>query len=159
MVSIPISALSRHLASMNSVPVVFSRLIKAAAEQRYALGVAYPANQVDGHGDFARPEVVEAMAWDFMRNGQQIGFYHADGTLGHADVVESYIYRGPDWECGDVGGGAQTIRSGDWLLGVIFDEQAWPAAKQYGMGWSMDGAGFKRQITKAQAEARGVRVR
>lgn len=136
----------------------FTRLIKAAAEQRYALGVAYPADEVDGHGDFARPDVVEAMAWGFMRGDRQIGFFHADGTLGHAEAVESYIYRGPDWSQMDTSGQTQVIRAGDWLLGAIFDEQSWPLVKQYGMGWSMDGQGYKRTITKAQAQEKGVRI-
>jgi hypothetical protein len=117
-------------------------------EQRYALGVAYPADQLDGHGEFMTPEDVEQAAWGFLRLGPQVGLYHADGTIGHAQVVESYIYRGPDWQLGD-----QTVHAGDWLLGVIFDPDTWELVKAGRIvGWSIQGIGSRIPDTEIEEQ-------
>lgn len=114
-------------------------------ESRYVLGVAYPANRVDGHGEFMNAEDVQKSAWGFLRKGQQIGLHHADGTIGHADVAESYIYRGPDWTQEAVDGSTQVVKSGDWLVGVIFDEPTWALVKSgHFNGWSIQGLAARR---------------
>jgi hypothetical protein len=117
-------------------------------EQRYVLGVAYQAGPdpmikrgADGGRDFFSPEELEKAAWKFLKNGPESGLFHADGTEGAATVVESYIYRGPDWDLGDV-----VVKSGDWLVGAILDEHAWQLYKSGRVtGWSPQGSA--RRIT------------
>lgn len=99
-----------------------------AKPQRYVLGIAYQAGPdprivtgADGSRDYFSPEELEKAAWNFMRTTRSIGLFHEDGTEGHAEVVESYIYRGPDW---DLGNGV-VVKAGDWLIGCILDPIAW----------------------------------
>lgn len=115
-----------------------------SGEERYVLGIAYPANRVDGHGDFMRPETVQKAAWDYIQKGE-IGLHHQDGTVGHATVVESYIYRGPDWVQTAADGSQQIVKSGDWLVGAVFDEPTWADIKagKYN-GWSIQGMASRR---------------
>jgi len=99
-------------------------VIKSTGERRFTLGVAYPVAELDAHKDYMTKERLEEAAWLYMAKCQDIGLYHKDGTSGSGQVVESYIYRGPDWEVGD-----QIIKSGDWLLGVLWSEEAWEVVK------------------------------
>lgn len=123
------------------------RVVKAQAEQRYTLGLAYPAMRpdvsvaADGHRDFASPEALEKCAWEYMTKYRDIGMFHRAGTEGHATVVESYVYRGPDWH---VPGADYVVKAGDWLLGTVWDEHGWDLVKA-GLvnGWSPEG-GAKR---------------
>jgi hypothetical protein len=75
------------------------------------------------------PEIIEAAAWNYMADHRAVGLYHfsPDEAAGH--VVESYIYRGPDWCCKGADGSDQIIREGDWLLGTIWTPPAWDAIK------------------------------
>lgn len=100
------------------------RLLKADAEQRYTLGVAYPANEVDAHKEFAKPEELESAAWAAMLRGIQVGVQHRPGSTGAGTPVESYIYRGPTWRVN-----GQEVTAGDWLLGVVWHESVWPLVK------------------------------
>lgn len=100
-------------------------------EQRYVLGLAYQAGKderitkgLDNTRDYFTNDELEMAAWSYLPNGAEVGAFHVDDTLGHAVVVESYIYRGPDW---DVSG--TVIKSGDWLVGMILDDLAWSLAK------------------------------
>jgi hypothetical protein len=114
---------------------------KAAEEQHYTLGVAYPANQVDLKGEYTTPEELEITAWRYMAKHGYIGIQHQNGTKGHGIPVESYIYRGPDWTVGD-----QTVHAGDWMLGVVWDDPAWFLIKK-GMltGYSIDGKAYRKK--------------
>lgn len=111
-------------------------VVKSTEEQRYTLTVAYPANKPDvgvaqdGFRDFASAEAVEKAAWSYLRKSPNIGLWHEDGTDGAGAVVESYIYRGPDWEVGAADGSTQVIKAGDWLMGIIWSEETWPLVKQ-----------------------------
>lgn len=94
--------------------------------QRYVLAIAYQAGPdprirtgADGGRDYFTPEELEKAAWGFLDH-RAIGLFHEDGTEGHATVVESYIYRGPDWEVN-----GETVHAGDWLIGLILDADAW----------------------------------
>jgi hypothetical protein len=112
-------------------------------EQRYVLGIAYQAGPdpmikrgADGGRDFFSAVELEKAAWGYLPNGAEVGLYHADGTTGAATVVESYIYRGPDWDLGDV-----VVKAGDWLVGAILDEHAWQLYKSGRVtGWSPQGS-------------------
>lgn len=125
-------------------------MVKAqSSEERYVLGVAHPAGWrdtigkgLDGHKDFMSESAVEKAAWGYLADGQQIGLNHVDGTIGHATVVESYVYRGPDWTVTDTLGNSQTIRKGDWLIGAVLDEPTWAEYKAGRFsGWSVQGSG------------------
>jgi len=122
---------------------------KAAPEKRFVWGVAYPANRVDGHGEYMGADSLEQSAWGFLAKGREIGLYHTDGTVGHGTVVESGIHRGPSYVLKGIDGAEQTINEGDWLLGVQFDEQTWPLVKSGKVnGWSMQGIGKRRSTPR-----------
>jgi Putative phage serine protease XkdF len=100
-------------------------------EQRFVLGVAYRAGPdpriqkgLDGRRDWVSAAELEKAAWNFLRKGPRHGLFHIDGTTGHAETVESGIYRGPDWHVGDT-----TVFAGDWVMGSILDEPTWQMAK------------------------------
>lgn len=121
-----------------------------ADEQRYVLGVAYQAGPdpriqrgADGGRDWFTAAELEKAAWGYLRNGPQVGMFHGpESTLGHAEVVESYVYRGPDWDLGD----DVVVKSGDWLIGAVLDETAWGLFKAGRVtGWSPQGTA--RRIT------------
>ncbi len=129
------------------------RVVKAESESRYTLGVAYPAMRpdvtiaADGHRDFVGPDVLEKTAWAWMSQHRDVNLFHQGGTSGHAQVVESYIYRGPDWTVSSpVDGLPYVVKSGDWLLGTIWDTYGWDLVKA-GLvrGWSPEG-GARRSI-------------
>jgi len=113
------------------------KVVKAEDEQRYTLGVAYPANEVDSHGDFTDEVELERAAWAYMAKGRSAGVDHADGTDWAGVPVESYIWRGPDWTDDD---GNLIAKSGDWLLGVVWGEDAWDRIKKDELtGYSIQG--------------------
>ncbi len=127
--------------------LVAVNVIKATEERRYTLGLAYPAMKVDvavakdGHRDFVSAEVLERTAWEFMSKGGGVNMFHRDGTDGHATVVESYIYRGPDWTfTSPVDEKDYVVKAGDWMLGTIWDDHGWAMVKA-GLvnGWSPEG--------------------
>ena len=124
------------------------------SEQRYVLGVAYQAGPdprirrgADGGRDFFTADELENAAWSFLRNGPQVGLFHADGTEGAAEIVESYVYRGPDWDLGD----GTVVRKGDWLIGAILDERAWHLYKT-GRITGFSPQGRARRITRRSSE-------
>ncbi len=121
------------------------QVIKATVEQRYTLGIAYPAMKTDvavaqdGHRDFVSAEALEKCAWSWMAKNRDIGLFHQDGTEGHGTVVESYIWRADPWVI-KAADGTQTVNLGDWLLGVQWDDHGWDLVKA-GLvrGWSPEG--------------------
>jgi hypothetical protein len=133
--------------------------MKADTPKRYTLGVAVAANQpdvavaLDGFRDFLRPDTVEASAWGYMAKSREVGIQHSDGTEGHGVVVESYIYRGPDWTLVACDGSTQVIKAGDWLLGTVWDEQTWPLIEAGILnGHSVDGKAQRAPVTAAEAD-------
>lgn len=131
---------------------VAGAVIKAVAERRYTLSMGYPAFSPDvtvardGHLDFASDEEVEKAAWGYLASGAEVGLFHADGTEGAGRIVESYIYRGPDWEIAE----SLVIKSGDWLIGTIWSEPAWDQIKAGEInGTSMQGRAARRTPTPA----------
>lgn len=94
--------------------------------RRYTLGLVYKADALDAHGEFMTAEDIENAAWDYAINSREVGCFHVDGTGGNGTVVESYIYRGPDWVITSIDGRTTvTISAGDWLMGVIWSIPAW----------------------------------
>jgi hypothetical protein len=119
-------------------------VLKASGdEDRFLLVLAYPANRadvskaIDGHRDFAPPRVVEKAAWRFLLKGAKVGRFHADARGGTGDpgygttgtVVETSVYRGPDWTLTAADGSEQVIKAGDWLVGMILTPEAWDLYK------------------------------
>lgn len=110
-----------------------------AEEDRFVLGLAFKAGYypelrmgADGRRDIAEAEVIEKAAWQYLREmgGRQVGIEHMDGTLGHAEVVESYVYRNEEpWLIKTISGQDVLIEKGDWLIGYILDEPAWNLRK------------------------------
>lgn len=126
---------------------VACQVVKSADESRYTLGVAYPAHKADvgtaadGHRDFVSADVLERAAWGFMTKSRNIGIAHQDGTDGGGTVVESYIYRGPQWVTKAADGTTQTVEPGDWLLGVQWKQETWGLIKSGAVcGFSPQGA-------------------
>lgn len=121
--------------------------------QRYVLGVAYQAGPdpriakgADGGRDCFTPEELEKAAWAFMKSARSVGTDHEDGTEGAADVVESYIYRGPEWVLKAADGSEQVVKSGMWLVGLICDEVAWDLYKSGRVGGvSLQGRAKRRR--------------
>jgi hypothetical protein len=73
-----------------------------------------------------------------------VGLFHGpEQTIGHFDVTESYIYRGPDWDLGD----GLVVKSGDWLVGGVCDEIAWDLYKSgHITGMSPQGSAKRRKV-------------
>lgn len=126
-----------------------------ADEQRFVLGVAYQAGYdpgirkgADGYTDYVDQDELELAAWGFMKDHPVIGLGHRDGTIGHADVVESYIYRGPDWEQPD----GTVVKAGDWLLAAIVDKPTWQSIERGEFtGWSPEGSATRSRISRSTA--------
>ncbi|MDE3075593.1 MAG: hypothetical protein KGJ86_09195 [Chloroflexota bacterium] len=102
---------------------------------------------VDGGRDYFTPEELEKAAWNFLAKGREVGLYHVDGTEldgGAATVVESYVYRGPDWDLGD----GIVVKSGDWLIGAVLSPRAWELHKQGKLnGFSPQGVARRRRVS------------
>lgn len=127
-------------------------VIKSEPERRYTLTVAYPADKADvgvaadGHLDFASKSAVEDAAWGYMLRYRDVGAHHQDGTSGAGQLVESYIYRGPDWVVKAANGDEVVIKAGDWLMGTIWPPEQWERWKtgEYG-GTSPQGGATRRK--------------
>lgn len=121
--------------------------------KQYTLGVVYPKGEVDFHGDTMDEDELEKAAWSFMSKdgvGGRVGLMHRPGTAGAGRVVESYVYRGPDWTMKRAGGkdkGEETVRAGDWLMGVVWNEEAWKAVQAGEItGYSLQGVARKSDV-------------
>ena len=120
--------------------------------QRYLLAIAYQAGPdpritkgADGARDFFSAAELEKAAWSFLPGGAKVGLFHGpDQTIGHFQVTESYIYRGPDW---DMGG--NVVKSGDWLIGGICDPIAWKLYQDgHITGMSPQGTATRRRVNR-----------
>ena len=115
--------------------VVDCSIIKSTDESRVTVGLAYPHNKpdvsvaADGHIDYAGRTAVEKACWAFTSKSRSIGLHHKDGTEGHGEVVESGIHRGPDWIIKGDNGQDTTIKDGDWVMAVRWDEPTWGLIK------------------------------
>lgn len=131
----------------------YAPLIKSDDEQRYTLGVAFAPHRptdivhkgADGKRDIIRSRAIEDAAWNFIRKGAKIGLWHADGTEGHGQVVESYVYRGPDWTITASDGSTQVVKAGTWLCGATWDVPAWALIQSGALnGYSPDGRALRQ---------------
>lgn len=129
-------------------------VVKSDTPRRYTLTVAYPADKpdasvaADGFKDFAGKGAVEDAAWSYLTKSPAVGLWHADGTDGAGQVVESYIYRGPDWTVKAADGSEHTVKAGDWLLGIVWSQEAWAQVESGEIGGvSMQGRAMRRTPT------------
>lgn len=139
-------------------------LLKSDTARRYSLHVVYPADKadigkaLDGHRDFASKAVVEDAAWNYMRLYREVGTFHtpeqaaaAGATLksgGAAELVESYIYRGPDWAIQAADGSEVVVKSGDWCAGFIWSPEDWQLLVDGKIGGvSVEGKARRRRPT------------
>ncbi len=132
-----VATLAGPVEKSSMISDAWTTLLKAEPERRYTLMLALPAlkpdiaKAADGRRDYVRPEVVENTAWDWMLKSRNVGLYHEDGTDGRGQVVESYVYRGPDWVIKATADGREVvIKAGDWLVGTVWDEAAWALVKR-----------------------------
>jgi hypothetical protein len=117
-------------------PVVMAdgAVLKSIEEKRFLLLVGYSPNRLpkrgaDGFQDLASPELVSKACWRFMLNGAKAGLGHRPGGEDAFKVVENYVYRGNDWVLKAPDGSTQTIRAGDWLVGIVCTPETWSAYK------------------------------
>ena len=135
------------------------KAVATQSERQYTLALAYPANRADravaadGFRDFAPPDVLENAAWSYLKKGAKVGLLHQKGTEGRGTIVESYIYRGPDWHIVTPSGEETMIKAGDWLLGTIWDNLAWKAIKARKLTGMSPQAKVRRRIPSAEALA------
>jgi hypothetical protein len=134
-------------------------VVKDEAERCYTLTVAYPADKADtakaadGFRDFASKTAVEDAAWSYLTKSPAVGLWHADGTDGAGRVVESYVYRGPDWVVKAADGTEHTVKAGDWLVGVQWTPETYAKVKSGEIGGvSMQGTAVRR-VPSAEAVA------
>lgn len=128
-------------------------VIKSVEEQRYVLGVAYQAGRderitkgMDGARDYFEPAELEKAAWSYIPNGARVNLFHNDQLEGHAQVVESYIWRGDPWVMKGDDGTEVVVKAGDWLVGAILDPIAWDLYKSDRItGWSPQGTATRRR--------------
>jgi hypothetical protein len=118
-----------------------ARVVEKSEANRFLLMVGYSPNRLplrgaDGFLDVASPEVIEKACWRFMANGAGAGLMHKSGGEDAFRVVENSIYRGPDWTLTATDGSTQTVRKGEWLIGVICSPATWDDYKKgvYGSG-------------------------
>jgi hypothetical protein len=129
------------------------QFVKAVAEKRFVLGLAYQAGRdpnikrgADGRKDYFTADELEKVAWGFLADGgRQIGVEHADGTVGAARTAESFIWRWDPMPMTAIDGSLVVVKSGDWLLGAICSPLAWDLVKSgHITGWSPQGRAKRR---------------
>jgi putative serine protease XkdF len=126
-------------------------IIKSNDEQRYVLMVSYPVLKADvsvaqdGHRDFGQAPVIEQACFNFMRKGCKLGMWHKEG-YNPGEVVENYIYRGPDWIVKGEDGSTQEIIAGDWLTGMILTPEVWQLYKAGVIGGASPQGRAKRRV-------------
>jgi hypothetical protein len=148
----PDDAALNLIATLRFAEAAQDDVAKSGEEQRYVLGVAYQAGPdpriakgLDGGRDFFTEAELEKAAFSYLLSGSpQVGLGHADGTTGAATVVESYIYRGPDWDLGD----GIVVKKGTWLVGMILSPASWQAYKDGKLnGVSPQGSARRRRAS------------
>lgn len=138
---------------------ISTRVLKADPEKRMTVNVIYPADKadvavaLDGHRDFASKAVVEEAAHNYLRKYREVGTYHADVTgqgvsKGAAELVESGIHRGPDWDVNGV-----VVKEGDWIGAFIWTPEAWADIKAGKLGGVSVEGGAKRRKPSPEAVA------
>jgi hypothetical protein len=121
--------------------------VQKSEKMRYTLGAVYAPGEVDFHGDTMTEAELEKAAWAFAKKDgltKRVGLMHQSGTDGAGDIVESYIYRGPEWKFKDTKGNEQTIVPGTWMLGTVWTPESWTKIERGAVnGYSLQGVARK----------------
>lgn len=127
-------------------------------ELRYTLGLVYKANVPDAHGEYMTREELRKAAWNYAVNSRKVGLFHMDGTGGHGVPVDSFLWPdgAPDWEVkGADGEPVVVVKSGDWLMGVVWSPPAWQLIKSGRInGLSMQGLAVRREEPASVTKSR-----
>lgn len=118
-----------------------STMVKTAGdEERKAWYIAYPADEVDLHGEFATAEEIERAAHRYLRDFGHVGKHHEEIDDGH--VIESYI---APVDIEDFRGSGESVEKGDWVVAIQWGEDAWQEVKSGDTpGISMGGVARRR---------------
>jgi hypothetical protein len=123
-------------------------IVKADDERRMVYGIVYTPDEVDAHGDTATKEVIENMAYNFMRNSRTANVdrqhdYESDEGF----VAESWIERDGELRM------FPEEKEGTWAVGIkVENETTWSAIKGGRIG-GISMAGFA-QTEKLEDEER-----
>ncbi len=117
-------------------------ILKTDEEKRMVYGIVYAPDEVDSQGDVATAEVIEKMAYDFMRNARttQVDKQH-DYQPDEGFVAESWIVKEGDPLFDEVGA---------WAVGIKVENDAtWEAIKKGEItGISLAGEAEVEEIAK-----------
>jgi len=106
----------------------------------------------DGSRDYFTKDELRKACWSLMQSGvPEVGLFHADGTVGHGQIVESFLWPdgAPDWHVVAADGSEVVIKEGDWLGRILPDEVAWNLYKAGHIGGvSIQGQARRRRITR-----------
>lgn len=130
------------------------RLVKSSSEQRVSWGIVYragldavPSRGADGFVDVVKAQALESACHQYMEKRQDVGLWHADGTSGSGRVIECSIHRGPPFVVKASDGSSVKVGTGDWLLAVRWDPQAWQLIKSGRVtGYSFQGGARRRRL-------------
>lgn len=131
----PISPAGATLSMISKQVAIASRTMKFTtdvmeASEQITFGEVYIPWDVDAHGDFTSPEVIQKAAYQFMARYQDLGVQHK-GTGGKGIVVESFISRPGDRDF---------KTPGSWVLGVKWGDPEWHRIRNGELlGFSLDG--------------------
>ena len=111
---------------------------EAREEDQWLLTVAYQAGPdpriargADGYRDYFSARALEKCCWSMLLSGAPtVGLFHADGTEGSAQIVESSIHRADPWTITAVDGTEVTVNPGDWVVAMLCDDTAWDLYKR-----------------------------
>lgn len=110
------------------------RIVKAAKEERYILGVVMKPDDVDAHGEVTTVAEIRKAAHNFLVNGPKIGYQHEE-TPGGLILIESFLAPA------EFKLGTETIAVGTWLIAVrVINNKVWKAVKEGKItGFSIEG--------------------
>jgi 2'-5' RNA ligase len=132
-------------------------LVLRADAKRYTFAPLYVPNVLDSHGEWASPDDLQAMVWDYVRCGNRsISIQHVPGTVaGECVEVVSWPY---DVEAkmtlGD-GSGEETVTlpAGTIYQGIVWEPWAYAALRANKInGISMGGAAWRVDETPPEGD-------
>jgi hypothetical protein len=123
---------------------------KADEEKKLVYGVVYEPDAVDTQGDFAKSEVIEKAAHEFLADARNIDLQH-NFEAGYGTLQESYIAP-VDFKIGE-----QQIKKGSWVIVTKATDEVWESIKKGEItGYSMGGKATRseaKETNKVNKEA------
>lgn len=111
------------------------------SEKKITYGVVYPPEEVDLQKEWAKPEIIEKAAHQFLTDWRQQDTFH-DEQAGKGTPVESYIVPCDLYEFHGVKL-EQPIKKGTWIMATKWEPEAWEQVKEGKItGYSI--GGFKK---------------